>query len=1062
MFAAVPFTASAKTYDSDSVDLGILEVGDVVTSDVKRVTNNDAVSIVLKGGRYGNLNALISQDSVEISRFTIEISSDTMRIVQSTYNINYFYDEAGNQVNSFIVLDKSGNTITIGGYTVPEITELLNSSVSYRQYDGTYFINSQTPAEITYKVVPTNKTWTDGNWYVVTEDVTVAHRITVNGTVNLILCDGAKLTAPEGISVNEGNALNIYAQSSGTGTLYAGTQDGTSTSIPARAKNAAIGSDAGRKGSAITIHGGNIAALSNTGAAGIGAGNRGVCGTVTVYGGSVTAGCTGGSGAGVGSGYYGVSMAFLNTFSVLGGHVTAYGYGDSHAAAIGHTAEMITLTVADDAIIKAGDSASDAQIVNSTNDVKKKAYVEIDAGTLPLSVGQVGDTHYETFDEALAAWTDGSTLTLLSDVTTTNTINVSGTMTLDLNGFTVEKSGSTASSIFSVQSGATLNLYDDKNGSLTNTSDAADGGGISVDGGTLNMYGGLITGCSATRGGGLFAHGGTINLFGGTIRNCSATRGGGVYADGGTVNLGGALFFGCKAVSGGGFYLNGARINVYHGSIQSCSVDATRSTGHNGSKFRSNTAARSDSETGHGGAVLVTNGGSFYMTDGVISGNEATYGAVSLQNDAAAVIVGGTLSSNTLSDVYLEDGIKLVIDPAFTNTDPIFVDMETPGVFTNGLSGNSSSVRFDTHKEGYAVALSGDGEAQLVPAYSVTWQNWDGTLLKTDTNVAEGAAPTYNGETPTKAEDNAYTYTFSGWSDGMTTYALDETLSAVTADVTYTAAFRRTAKPDQQFVTVDDQISLTLALNLGTRGVEPDAVSITLAGNAYDAEAVAAGEGVYNYKIEMAPAQMNDEIVVTIEGDADPLTTSVKAYCDSLSASSAASAKDKALALAMLNYGQAANNVFGYTGATIATLDAMDKDAVQTASATFTDGTGAVTGASFMALTKPEFRFYTAGIDEQTAYAYNEAGVSATMANGGDTLNARFVKKADGKVLLEVKGISAENLDKTVTVTVTGLGTITFNGNAFAKAMAKSGNTQQSDLGAALYNYGAAAKACFA
>ena len=268
---------------------------------------------------------------------------------------------------------------------------------------------------------------------------------------------------------------------------------------------------------------------------------------------------------------------------------------------------------------------------------------------------------------------------------------------------------------------------------------------------------------------------------------------------------------------------------------------------------------------------------------------------------------------------------------------------------------------------------------------------------------------------------------------------------------------------DRQFVTVDDQISITLSLDLGPRGVEPDAVSITLAGNAYDAQAVAAGtEGVYNYKIEMAPAQMNDEIVVTIEGDADPLTTSVKAYCDSLSASSAADADDKALALAMLHYGQAAKNVFGYTGATIATLDAMDKDAVQTASATFTDGTGAVTGASFMALTKPEFRFYTNGITEQQGYDYNQAGVTAAMEGGSDALTARFVKKADGKVLLEVKGISAENMDKVVTVTVTGLGSITFNGNAFAKAMAKSGDTAQKNLGAALYNYGAAAKVCFA
>ena len=47
-------------------------------------------------------------------------------------------------------------------------------------------------------------------------------------------------------------------------------------------------------------------------------------------------------------------------------------------------------------------------------------------------------------------------------------------------------------------------------------------------------------------------------------------------------------------------------------------------------------------------------------------------------------------------------------------------------------------------------------------------------------------------------------------------------------------------------------------------------------------------------------------------------------------------------------------------------------------------------------------------------------------------------------------------------VTVTALGTITFNGNAFAKAMANPNNDEaQQNLGAALYNYGAAAKTCF-
>jgi len=251
-------------------------------------------------------------------------------------------------------------------------------------------------------------------------------------------------------------------------------------------------------------------------------------------------------------------------------------------------------------------------------------------------------------------------------------------------------------------------------------------------------------------------------------------------------------------------------------------------------------------------------------------------------------------------------------------------------------------------------------------------------------------------------------------------------------------------------------------------------VTITLAGETYACEGVKQNggkyDGLYKFKVEMAPAQIADEIVVKI-GD-EEIPTSVKYYCDFLiEHNNTYGANDVALATAILHYGQAANTVFadGTTvfAAEIANLSTMNKDAVQSASATFTDGTGKVTGASFMALTKPEFRFYTNGIDEQTAYDYNEAGIEVEMANASqkqaDALNARFVKKADGKVLLEVTGVLAENMDKVITVTINALGqTITFNGNAFAKAMANPNNDEaQQNLGAALYNYGAAAKTCF-
>lgn len=70
-------------------------------------------------------------------------------------------------------------------------------------------------------------------------------------------------------------------------------------------------------------------------------------------------------------------------------------------------------------------------------------------------------------------------------------------------------------------------------------------------------------------------------------------------------------------------------------------------------------------------------------------------------------------------------------------------------------------------------------EAVYTPInYSIKWEV-EGSVIKTD-SVAYGSIPSYTGETPVKAEDSMYTYTFKGWTPAV---------SAVTGDTTYVAEF---------------------------------------------------------------------------------------------------------------------------------------------------------------------------------------------------------------------------------------------------------------------------------
>lgn len=81
--------------------------------------------------------------------------------------------------------------------------------------------------------------------------------------------------------------------------------------------------------------------------------------------------------------------------------------------------------------------------------------------------------------------------------------------------------------------------------------------------------------------------------------------------------------------------------------------------------------------------------------------------------------------------------------------------------------------------------------------YVVIWKNYDGVTLETDQNVEEGAVPSYNGATPTRADEGAYSFAFDGWTPDVT---------AVTGNVTYTAKFK-VIKNGEPVVGIDPVLS---------------------------------------------------------------------------------------------------------------------------------------------------------------------------------------------------------------------------------------------------------------
>lgn len=360
---------------------------------------------------------------------------------------------------------------------------------------------------------------------------------------------------------------------------------------------------------------------------------------------------------------------------------------------------------------------------------------------------------------------------LNNDVTISQTITVSGTVTLDLNGHVLQyKNDSTKGSVIKVESGGQLTIEDSNTSNLSHkfnpngklwVLDEASGtetvtGGV-ITGGTgtdLSTYGGTTWYCG---GGALIKNGGSLTMRGGNIIGCSAECGGGVCVDSGRngepgqFSMSGGSIIGCVASnSGGGVFASGKFQMSGKAVIRSCTVESTIQLICGGgvyvngsSSFEMSGEAKIEgcqaiSTSAYGGGVYVSSSSSFVMTDkaeiegcrAIANSNSSKGGGVHLANNTkftlsgSAVIqnctatnsansgeaYGGGVSAACVKEITLADSARIVGCAAANGSGLYITGSQVPGygiLYANSGSVDGDVVLGDTEDGPCTITGSG-------------------------------------------------------------------------------------------------------------------------------------------------------------------------------------------------------------------------------------------------------------------------------------------------------------------------------------------------------------------
>ena len=383
------------------------------------------------------------------------------------------------------------------------------------------------------------------------------------------------------------------------------------------------------------------------------------------------------------------------------------------------------------------------------------------------------------------------------DVTISQSLKVSGDVTLDLNGHVLKyENVQTPGSPLAVENGGHLTIKDSNSNATHKFKPNGDGLWVLDEtNGTETVYGGVITGGTGypfqlssgpvNCGGGVYiAPGGQLTMTGGNIIGCSAEFGGGVCiyprqgAEASQFSMSGGSIIGCSAEFGGGVYASGKFQMLGSAVIRSCTAEGTSFNCGGGvyvdGSFEMSGEAiiegcQAISEYAYGGGVFVNSSRSFVMsekakiegcqaistpsspskgggvhlannTEFTLSGSAVIQNCKAVNSDGSGEAYGGGVSADCMRQITLEGNASIAGCIAANGRGLYIIGSQASGygkLFANGGSVDGDVVLGDAENGPGTITGTGEtefnGKVTVAPGSTIEKGTFNGEVINNGT-----------------------------------------------------------------------------------------------------------------------------------------------------------------------------------------------------------------------------------------------------------------------------------------------------------------------------------------